>query len=129
MKEGASLPASEVLFASAVFSEDSGFFVAVPAKGAALVNRMQCIREHDRARDRQTERNRALAKSGKCRSFILAGQSGFGNPSGQLGELSVVHARLLYTMSTCFSAPTRAIRASQNLPRQRMAIWLNGKSC
>src|SRR6266550_1398066 len=95
MKEGASLPASEVLFASAVFSEDSGFFVAVPAKGAALVNRMQCIREHDRARDRQTERNRALAKSGKRRSFILAGQSGFGNPSDHLGELSIVHASVL----------------------------------
>jgi hypothetical protein len=52
---------------------------------------MQRVGKYHCPRERQAERNSALAKTGKRRRFILAGQSRFGDPGRQLGELGIIH--------------------------------------
>ena len=62
---------------------------------------MEGIGKHDRARDRQAKPHRPLTKPGKCLNLTLAGQSGFGDPSSELGKLSAIHAGQFYSTRPC----------------------------
>src|SRR5678815_762090 len=57
---------------------------------------MKRIGEHNRARDRKAKPHCPLTKPGECRNLTLARQSGFGDPSSELGNLSAIHPVRLY---------------------------------
>ena len=63
--EGAALPPAQIVVASAVFGEGRFLLCARPAEGAAFVNRVKRVDEHERAGQRQTASHFALTKTGK----------------------------------------------------------------
>ena len=65
--------------------------VAPPARGMALVDRMQRVDDDEPTRQRHARRDEPLAEAGEHRRLGVAGEAGLGDPGGEGGERAFVH--------------------------------------
>jgi len=99
--------------------------VVAPAKGSALVDRVQGVDDQRTARDRQSAGNRALAESIEDRRLALAGEASFGDPPRKLGRMRRIHRRWFRASTTGSFGADRGPPDNTGEEQVDFAAWLN----